>query len=368
MDVAVSGDAESLARALEAQGFGKAVAISQGAPRVYRVAGRLPVDLAELEGVSIEQDLARRDFTANAIAIDLATGSWIDPFGGAGDLARRRLRLVKASNLTEDPLRAFRAARLYATHGLRPDRRTRAACRTTAPALATVAAERIQSELFKMLEAQRVDAAFRWAESADLLSPALGLELPSSLWRGAARNLTRLDGAPTARLPGDRRRILRLAAIAAGLGLSPQEASKWLRRRRLGRADAHAAARLLELAAAAFGARSERGRWAWVHDAGAQAEDALTLLTAAYPRSKSLARRLRRLAGRTRRGPIVTGADLMSWLEETPGPAVGRLLREVQIEALRGAVRTRRQARLWLQNRKRRDVEPEVPKIVRLRP
>jgi hypothetical protein len=44
----------------------------------------------------------------------------------------------------------------------------------------------------------------------------------------------------------------------------------------------------------------------------------------------------------------VSGTDLMRWLGESPGPPVGRLLREIEIEALRGAVRTRRQARQWL--------------------
>jgi tRNA nucleotidyltransferase (CCA-adding enzyme) len=174
-DFAVSRDAEGLALALEERGFGTAVPISESRPRVYRAAGRTPIDLAELEGDSVEQDLARRDFTANAIAIDLETGAWIDPFGGAADIARRRLRLVRESNLAEDPLRAFRAARLYATHRLVPDERTRKACVAVAPRLETVAAERIQAELSKMLEADRVAVPFRWARRAGLLSPGLGL-------------------------------------------------------------------------------------------------------------------------------------------------------------------------------------------------
>jgi tRNA nucleotidyltransferase (CCA-adding enzyme) len=365
VDIAVSGDPEALARRLEALGFGTAVAISERAPRVFRVAGRRPVDLAELEGDSIGQDLARRDFTANAIAIDLQTGAWIDPFGGIGDLAKRRLRLVRESNLIDDPLRAFRAARLYATHELRPDPRTLAACRVAAPGLERTAAERIQTELAKMLEADCVAGAFRWAEKAGLLSPALGLELPSSRWKVAARNLARLDGSPTAALEGRRRRILRLAAISAGLELQPATAAQWLRRRRHARADAGAVARLLELVGAAPAACSQYSRWAWLYDAGEQAEDALSLLEASHPRRGALARRLAGLDRHARRGPAVSGADLIRWLGEKPGPAVGRLLREVGIEVLAGNVRTRPEARRWLICRNAPSVDGDFPKIVR---
>jgi tRNA nucleotidyltransferase (CCA-adding enzyme) len=349
VDVAVSRDAEGLARRLAADGFGTAVAISERFPRVYRVAGRRPVDLVELEGGSIERDLGRRDFTANAIAIDLLTGAWMDPFGGAADLDRGRLRLVGESNLVEDPLRAFRAARFFATHGLRPDAATRRACARVAPRLEGVAPERIQAEMAKMLEAARAAEAFRWAGSTGLLAPALGLVgAPAGRWRAAGRNLARLETASRRSLPPERRRILRLAAIAAGLGLSGGDASAWLRRRRHGRADAAAVARLLDLERAAARLNDGRERWAWVHDAGPALSDALALLQATRPNLRPTARRLTRLASLGRRGPAVSGTDLMQWLGESPGPRVGSLLREVAIEGLRGAVRTRRQARQWL--------------------
>jgi tRNA nucleotidyltransferase (CCA-adding enzyme) len=348
VDVAVSRDAERLARRLEADGFGKAVVISERSPCVYRVAGSRPVDLVELEGGSIERDLGRRDFTANAIAIELQTGLWIDPFGGAADLAHRRLRLVRESNLAEDPLRAFRAARFFATHGLRPDGATRYACARIAPRLEAVAPERIQAELAKMLEADRAAEPFRWAGSVGLLTPALGIGAPAKGWRAAGGNLARLETPPLRSIPAHRRRILRLAAIAQGLRLSGEEASAWLRRRRHGRADAAAVAKLLDLEEAAVWAGRGRASWAWIRDAGPALSDALALIHATRPSLRPTARRLRRLASRRRRGPAVSGTDLMRWLGESPGPPVGRLLREIEIEALRGTVRTRRQARQWV--------------------
>ncbi len=351
VDVAVTGEAELLARRLESLGFGRAVAISEQSPCVYRVAGSRPVDLAELEGGSIARDLERRDFTANAIAIDLQTGAWIDPFGGAEDLASRRLRLVRESNLTEDPVRAFRAARFFATHGLRPDGAARRAAARIAPSLATVAPERVQAELAKMLDADHAAAAFQWAGSVGLLAPALGIGAMPSRWRAAGRNLGRLETRALTLLPSHRRRLLRLAAIAAGIGLSGGDASAWLRRRRHGRSDAAAVAKLLDLAQAAPGAGSGRARWAWIRDAGAALSDALLLIPAIRPGRTPTARHLRRLARRSRRGPAMSGNDLMRWLGESPGPSIGRLLREVEIEVIRGAIRTRRQARQWLVGR-----------------
>jgi tRNA nucleotidyltransferase/poly(A) polymerase len=369
VDVAVSRDAESLSKALEALGLGRAVEISEATPRVFRVAGRLPVDLAEVEGGTIEADLARRDFTANAIAIDLADGRWIDPFRGAGDLAGRRLRLVRESNLAEDPLRAFRAARLYATHGLRPDADTRRACARIAPRLVEVAAERVQTELAKMLEARSCAAAFRWAAQAGLLAPALAIAAAPARWKAAAGILARLDASSFRHSPA-RRRLLRLAGIAAGLRLSAKDASDWLGRRRHGRRDAGETGRLLELVHAAFLASTPDERWALLQDAGTDLKRVLDLACAIRPAFLARARSLRLLSSRRRRGPRVSGSDLMQWLSEPSGPRIGRLLREIEIEGLRGRVRSRKEARAWAMARRepRRAPANSNPKFIRPNP
>ncbi|MGE5413997.1 MAG: hypothetical protein ACM3NW_07475, partial [Syntrophomonadaceae bacterium] len=141
IDVAVSGDAEAIAGDLERAGAGRAVFLSRDrpGPRVFRVAGRRPLDVAELEGGSIETDLARRDFTVNAMAVSAVSGELLDPFGGLEDLRQRRLRAVRADNLVDDPLRVLRAARLYGTLGLLPDRALLSASRRAAAAFTRVA-------------------------------------------------------------------------------------------------------------------------------------------------------------------------------------------------------------------------------------
>ena len=72
------------------------------------------------------EDLRRRDFTVNAMAIELSSGEFglIDPLGGRLDLARRRLRVLHPLSYVEDPTRIFRAARYAARLGLAPDRAT----------------------------------------------------------------------------------------------------------------------------------------------------------------------------------------------------------------------------------------------------
>jgi tRNA nucleotidyltransferase/poly(A) polymerase len=121
VDAAVSGDAEGIARAMESEGFGRAVALSPAAPRVFRVAGKREEDLAEIEGPSIEGDLSRRDFTVNAMAFDLVERRWLDPFGGLGDLSLGRLREVAPGNLAEDPLRVMSArSTVFSTSPLIP--------------------------------------------------------------------------------------------------------------------------------------------------------------------------------------------------------------------------------------------------------
>lgn len=354
VDLAVDGDAEKIAKRMESLGCGRAVLLSgERSPRVFRVAGRgRMLDLAEIEGGSIDADLSRRDFTANSVAVDLASGELLDPFGGLADLASKRLRRVAEKNLADDPLRALRAARLLATHGLTPDRETSRACRRAAPAIARVARERVQAELDKLLGARRAVPALSWAAGAGLLEPALGLPLSLGRARAVARALAPLDSPTAARLPADRRRRLRLALLARRLKIGRAEAGPWLRRLRSRNEDASAVARLLALADQAKRRPKGDDVWRFLLEAGEEVSDALLLLQASDPRSRPVARRLRILSRRRRAIPSVRGADVLEWLDIPPGPEVGKLLEAVRVEALAGRISTIGEARDWLRGRK----------------
>jgi len=84
----------------------------------------MPGALPEVSPASIDEDLRRRDFSVNAMAVALAPSAWgrlLDPFGGQRDLAARRLRPLHVLSFVEDPTRVFRGARYAARLGLKPD-------------------------------------------------------------------------------------------------------------------------------------------------------------------------------------------------------------------------------------------------------
>ena len=130
-------------------------------------------------GASLEDDLARRDFTINAIAYRPQTRELRDPFGGRADLAARLVRAVgdPEQRMREDRLRALRAIRFAARYGFEIDPPTRAAIDHSAPHLTRLSAERVQQELVKTMEqVDRPSVALRvWRESGALavLLPAL---------------------------------------------------------------------------------------------------------------------------------------------------------------------------------------------------
>lgn len=115
---------------------------------------------------SLNEDLARRDFTVNAIAWgrapEAADADWVDPNDGLADIDRRVLRAVGDPNVRfdEDGLRLLRAARLAAQLGFEIEAQTLAAMRATAETAGWVSAERIGAELRKMVAADPPSTAF----------------------------------------------------------------------------------------------------------------------------------------------------------------------------------------------------------------
>lgn len=119
----------------------------------------------------IEQDLARRDFTINAIAYDPLDDVLIDPFGGVADIERHCLRAVgdPRERFSEDGLRVLRAARFVATLDIELESATEAAIRPSLASYSKVSQERIRDEWCKALLATRPSKAFRVMQRHGLL-------------------------------------------------------------------------------------------------------------------------------------------------------------------------------------------------------
>jgi tRNA nucleotidyltransferase (CCA-adding enzyme) len=124
---------------------------------------------------TIEEDLARRDLTINAIAYDPTADRLVDPHGGAADLAARRIRAVgdAVERFREDGLRPMRAVRLAAVLGFDIDDGVRRAIPQVLDSFRRVAAERVRDELIKMMAARRPSIGLRLMHETGLLELVL---------------------------------------------------------------------------------------------------------------------------------------------------------------------------------------------------
>jgi tRNA nucleotidyltransferase (CCA-adding enzyme) len=163
-------------------------------------------------GVSLDEDLARRDFTINAIAwlptdLDARRGTIVDPHGGRADLDARLLRAVgdPRERFAEDALRLIRAARFAGRFELTIDPGTERAIRELAPTVASVSAERVRDELLRILARDPMPSrAFGILERLELLAVIVP-------------ELARLRGVPQSKaVPGDAlEHTLRTVDVAA---------------------------------------------------------------------------------------------------------------------------------------------------------
>ena len=139
--------------------------------------GRHDFEIVADAGLSVEEDMRRRDFTVNAMARRLSTGEIVDPVNGRKDLERRVLRTVSPSSFAEDPLRLVRALRFVSQLGFDLDDTTLKQMRAEAKAVRLVSGERIggglaadgMGELSKLLLGREPARALRLARDTGVL-------------------------------------------------------------------------------------------------------------------------------------------------------------------------------------------------------
>jgi tRNA nucleotidyltransferase (CCA-adding enzyme) len=327
-----------------------AIDLATARAETYAAPGALPT----VSPGTLEQDLARRDFAVNAMAIPLnraarkGRGALVDPLGGMRDLAQRRLRVLHERSFHDDPTRAFRAARLAARLGFGLDPASR---RALARALAdgafdAVSGERFRAELGKLFHEPDPGRALALLERWGVLGGlARGLRLAPAARRALARFGRLLPGQPG------------IDALETGLciGLAPLPPA--VRRRTLERLALRGrpAARV-----EAFPARARRVRRAVARAPSRGAADALLLpltlseLLAIAAEGGAVARRVlvHVHEDRDRRLPI-DGTDLGAL--GLAGPAVGRALAALRRGVLDGAVTSREEALAWARRRAARE-------------
>ncbi len=175
IDIAVEGNPEDAARELAAELRGPVFQLSEafGAWRVVDRRGGRVYDFARLQGETIEEDLAKRDFTVNAMARQREGGHLIDPLGGRADLEARTLRVLGPGAYENDPLRPLRLARFAAELGFAPDPETERLTADAAPRVSEASGERVFAELRRLLVAPRALEGLALADRLGLVRAVL---------------------------------------------------------------------------------------------------------------------------------------------------------------------------------------------------
>jgi tRNA nucleotidyltransferase (CCA-adding enzyme) len=343
LDVAIEGDAREVARALAERLGGQAVEHERfGTATVH--AGGLTADLAstrresyaqpgalpDVEPASLDDDLARRDFTVNAMAAALdpqRLGELRDPHGGRADLNAGVIRVLHDGSFVDDPTRLLRAIRYESRLGFRMDEETERLARDAIGqgAPSTVSGARIRDELLDLLGEPSVAVAVGRMRALGLdraLSPLLGDARPEDV--AAAADATEHIG-------GQRR----FAALAAMIAPDPEDLAAWVEDLNLRAEDRDAV-----LHGARKGPQLVRSLEPELPDSAVHAllhcelPETLAVATALGARRQPIERYLERLSGA---GLEITGDDLRT-AGIPEGPAIGRALRETLRRKLDGEV------------------------------
>jgi tRNA nucleotidyltransferase (CCA-adding enzyme) len=119
--------------------------------------------------IPVEKDLERRDFTANAIAVNAKTGKVVDPFDGLKDIENGVLKTVHPNSFRDDSSRTMRALTALSKHGLQPDEETREQMRLHGPYLKNTPMETIGQELEKILSGNYPSEAIKLGQETGVL-------------------------------------------------------------------------------------------------------------------------------------------------------------------------------------------------------
>ena len=353
---------ERLARALPA----RLVDLGGKAFAAYRLAGRgFTLDIWDRQGQELKADLARRDFTVNAFALDVAERRVADPFGGLADLERRRLKATTPGVFADDPLRVLRLVRLcLQLPGFTADAETRALARSASSGLAGVAVERVREELAKVMRSPAAPAGFDLLVELGVY-PGLLLGRPGEAGDAsrADRLLRRLepallemmgrDSLPHGRLEpaGPRMAVLIGGLAAGGEALDGYHRAGYLTAR-----EASRCRRLLSCRAAP-GSDAE-ARW-FLHLWGEDWPAATAMLAAIAepPLARAEWRRhLDRLAALAERHgatifaprPLLDGEEIGRLLGLEPGPEIGAAVARLRRAQVEGRVGDRAEAERYL--------------------
>lgn len=395
IDLATDGDPLLLANDIASQLGGKIIVMN--GYRVIRclLPGRIQVDVSSLMG-SVEEDMARRDFTVNALSVPLDDlNTLIDPLNGKKDIEDKVLRMVSESVFQEDPLRMLRAIRLAAVLGFSLEERTKEAIRENASLITQAPPERIKEELFLLF---RVTPCYPYILLMEETGLLMGVLPELAALRGVTQDeedvfehsletlkqveslLT--EGFAEVKLDGKDQFLLKLGALVHDVGkfatrrAEPDGTVRFIghdvlgetmmrelgRRLRLSKRDVKTLRRLVRYHLrpaflSHFDELSHRVVFRFFQDLK---EDAMLLLLLSYAdrlatkkvseeeleKHKQLTLKLIEEAKKETRRPrrVLSGRDIVQEFGSLPGPTIGRLLRLAEEAYAEGIISTREEA------------------------
>ncbi len=170
LDLVVPNRAIDLTKSLAKKVGGKFVLLDASRDIARLIVDTWTIDIASQIGGNLDEDLLRRDYTVNAMALELNKTSLIkDPTGGLNDLAKKRLVAVNEKNLTDDPLRLIRGLRIMAELNFSIDSKTKSWIKKHNQLLKETAPERIQYEIERLVNAEWADKAITLITQIQLL-------------------------------------------------------------------------------------------------------------------------------------------------------------------------------------------------------
>lgn len=280
----------------------------------YRVVeGPHVYDFAALLDGSIDADLGRRDFTVNAMAVDLRTGALLDPHDGRGDLQRRLVRMIDAANFDDDPLRMLKAIRMAVRFDFKIDEGTLAAIRLRAGRITSVSVERVAYELTVILSANAFRRAVTLLRETRLDVPLFGRALDDSSFHA--------EDVP----------------LAAALALLVDDAHAFTKRWRL----SESLMRDMQMLQRLYGQRTLVD----LYDAGERVARQLPPMLRALGRDDDVD-----LPDFTIQ-PLLDGDEIASIAGIPPGPRIGERKRALLEAQLEGRVTTREEAEQFIRSR-----------------
>ena len=128
------------------------------------------LDFATFRGADLEEDLRDRDFTINALALNLRDMTIIDPMNGAADIRAKIIRACSPDSMSHDPVRILRGVRQAAAFGFSIDKSTREWMKSAADKIGNVSVERTRDEIFKILGGPKASASIRALDMLGVLS------------------------------------------------------------------------------------------------------------------------------------------------------------------------------------------------------